>query len=253
MFNLQEHRSDNLTDLFRRELVITEIKQLDDGSFKAQVGDESVCGPLPYIKQCIKEAIRELKRHVWTLWDSLACLADVIAYGQGCNVGNLQNAIFLNSVKRAYLLSSQFSSLRPVTSLLFDILKMDISRISDEHVERFNRMYLSIRMAHYLIMKERYRLQVITRFMSNTKVAQISGPWANLDLPMKERVWEWDDEEDEYFDSRDKAKKEQVRYNPENDKYGFYFIWQDLTRDPYRFEDMKEDSPYKSRHLLTIP
>jgi hypothetical protein len=71
---------------------------------------------------------------------------------------------------------------------------------------------------------------------------------------MEERKWEWDEGEDEYFNSRQKSRREQVRYNPENQtKSGFYYVWQDLSTDPYRFSDMKEDSPYKSRHLLTVP
>ena len=88
--------------------------------------------------------------------------------------------------------------------------------------------------------------------MTLTKEAQISGPWANLDLPMAERVWSWGEDE-EYFDQRSKARKEQVRYNPEYDKQGYFFVWQDLNRDPYSFDDMKTDSPYKSRHMITLP
>jgi hypothetical protein len=90
--------------------------------------------------------------------------------------------------------------------------------------------------------------------MKIRKTAQISGPWANLDLPMKERVWEWDsDGESEYFENRTKARREQTRYNPEYDKQGFFYVWQDFTRDPYSFEDFKKDSPYKSRHQIAIP
>jgi hypothetical protein len=253
MFNLQAYRSENLPDILRRELIVVEIKRLYDGTYTAQIGDESVSGPIAYIRDCIKEAIRELKKHIWSLWDDLAHLADIISNGQGHNVGGLQNALFLHSVKHAYALSLQFTDLRHVSRSLRSIFNSDISNIDGELIHKFNQTYLRIRLSHYLLLREMYRLKVIKCYMRNTKVAQISGPWANLDLPMKERVWEWDDEEEEYFHTRDQAKKEQVRYNPETDKYGFYFIWQDLTRDPYRFEDMEEDSPYKSRHLLCVP
>jgi len=69
---------------------------------------------------------------------------------------------------------------------------------------------------------------------------------------MKERMWEWSEDE-EYFESRTKARQEQTRYNPETTSSGFHFVWQDLSTHPYSFSDMEKDSPYKSRHLLTTP
>ena len=76
---------------------------------------------------------------------------------------------------------------------------------------------------------------------------------------MKERMWEWDDEENEYFSLRDKAKKEDVRYNPESvdgigqGLLGVYYVWQEFRRDPYSWNDRDDESPYPSRPLLNIP
>ena len=109
-------------------------------------------------------------------------------------------------------------------------------------------------------MREIYRTKLLKKYAQLHKVAQISGPWANLDLPMKERVWEFDSEEEEYFDTREKQRKEQVRYNPEYlgagssaTQQGFFYIWQDRNRDPYLFQNRESDSPYKSRLLMNIP
>jgi len=106
---------------------------------------------------------------------------------------------------------------------------------------------------HRLIMSEIYRCLLIDRYLKITKQAQISGPWANLDVPMQERKWEWDDTEEEYFRDRQTSRREQIRYNPENaTSSGFFFVWVDKNRDPYKFEDMATDSPYKSRATMTI-
>ena len=254
MFNLQQYRTENITDILRRELAVLEIYHLQDIQYKAQIGDECVSGSLVHIKEQIKEACNELKKHLWHLWDDLSHLTDIISHASGHNTGGFQNSIFLHSIQHAYSLSSMFSQLQQVKQAIKRVFYCDISDIDNELVEKFNILFLRVRLIHHLILREFYRIRVINCFLRNTKTAQISGPWANLDLPMKERMWEWDDEEEEYFSGREQAIKDQVRYNPENqDVYGFYFIWTDLTRDPYKFEDMAEDSPYKSRHLLTIP
>lgn len=251
MFNLQSHRLDNLSEILRRELAVAQIVR-HKNTYKARIGDETIVGSLQEIQDNIKEAIAELKKHAWGLWDDLAHLCGIIVDSDGQNSRNVQNSIFLHSARHAYLLSSLFSDLKSVTTTIKTVFFVDISTVEDEHVEEFNLLYLRVRLVHYLILREMYRLKLIRCYMRNTKIAQISGPWANLDLPMKERMWEWDDEEDEYFSLRDKAIKEQVRYNPEVDNLGFYFIWTEATRDPYLWTERETESPYKTRSLLNV-
>ena len=172
----------------------------------------------------------------------------------GQNSGSLDNLLFLSAVNKSFELSSIFTDLQLITKTIRQLLDTDIASSDDHLIRHFNDDYLRIQCLHRLIMIELYRKHLVNRYMTITKQAQISGPWANLDLPIEERVWEWDEAEDEYFANRQKSRREQIRYNPENQtKSGFYYVWQDFSRDPYRFEDMKEDSPYKSRHLLTVP
>jgi len=102
-------------------------------------------------------------------------------------------------------------------------------------------------------MTELYRLKLIGRYLSLVKSAQTSGPWANLDLPIKERVWEWDEGEEEYFANREESRKAQTRYNPSYTKDGYYLIWPEPRRDPYRFTDMLEEDPVPHRSLMAIP
>lgn len=253
MYNLKKHAQSNKEDRIGLELGAFDIIKNPDTSYSCKVGDETL--HLTSINECLDQivsGVAELKEHIWEDWQDLANLATIILQNESGNEGGLNNLMFLNAVKKSYLISKVFSDLSDVSKILEQLFDMDAINVNNELIVKFNSKYLRIRLLHCLIMREIYRVKLIRHSFRNTRSAQVSGPWANLDLPMKERVWEWSEDE-EYFDTRTKAKREQTRYNPETNSQGFYYVWQDLTRDPYLFEDMQKDSPYKSRHLLTIP
>lgn len=254
MFNMSKYKTKiDPTDILKMELGALGVIRKQPRGYRLSIGDETI--NVETLEECtdlIQEGLTELKNVLWQKWQDLAHLAIVISGSAGENSGDLSNSLFLYAVKKAYYLSTLFSDLNPVQEELRKLLYSDVAFINEDLVRRFNSLYLQVRLTHYLVMYEIYRLKLIGRYLRLSKTAQVSGPWANLDLPMKERVWDWDEEE-EYQIERAKAKKNQVRYNPETDKYGFYYVWQDLRRDPYRFTDMRENAPYKSRHLLTVP
>ncbi len=253
MYNMRKYqqRSDQV-DLLASELSAFDISRRD-GYYEILIGDERLKSST--IAECqdhINNATNELRQHLWDYWKEIYSLASVILHNDAGNSGSMDNIFFINNVKRAYLLAKRFDDLKPVSDIVEQMFYIDAADIHEDLIEKFNKKFLLTKLLHHLVMREEYRSMLISRYMSVRKQAQISGPWANLDLPMKERVWSAAEDE-EYFENRQKARREQTRYNPENNKMGFYFVWQDLTRDPYSFEDMKKDSPYKSRHLLTIP
>ncbi|MHA2279866.1 MAG: hypothetical protein ACXAC5_03190 [Promethearchaeota archaeon] len=240
--------------MLRIELRAFDIFKSANG-YRLKVGDEYITSlGLNGCLHTLDSGIQEIREHMWESWQDIAALSQRMVRQTGKNSGSLDNLLFLNSTKRAFQLSTSFTDLEDVQKALERLMDSDILHADDHLILHFNTECISVQSLHRLIMTELYRKQLITRLMRMTKQAQISGPWANLDLPMKERIWEWDDGEDEYFDSRRKARREQIRYNPEDaTKNGFYYVWQDLIRDPYRFEDMRKDSPYKSRYLITVP
>ncbi len=254
MFNLKSHNTIDDKDLLRSELKIFDITK-DPNGYDIIIGDEAVV--VKSMSEClelISTALKEIKEHSFECWENLSEFSERIVGSSGQNRGNLDNLLFLHAVKKSISLSSMFSELEPVTQKLKLILDVDIAGVDEHLIKHFNSTYFRIIALHKLIIRELYRQKLIRRYMSLTKQAQISGPWANLDLPMKERVWEWEGEDEEYFDNRTRSRREQIRYNPENaTSEGFYYIWQDLNRSPYLFKDKKEDSPYQSRELLTIP
>ncbi len=253
MFNLKKHSSGiNPTDLLQAELNFMDI-YASGSQCRMLLGDEEVLtNSLHDCTVHVDQAIKELKSHIWNAWSQLSDLARLIPESNSGNRGDLDNLLFLNSVQKSFRLSKQFTDLAHIEKELRALFNIDVAEVTEGLLVQFNHKYLEIRLIHQLIMSEIYRRKVIKQYMKVTKHAQISGPWANLDLPMKERVWEYEEDE-EYFYERQKSRREQTRYNPETNKQGFYFVWQDLTRDPYKFEDMGKDSPYKSRTLMTIP
>lgn len=235
------------------EMRIFGIVDLPDSSFECQIGDETIqAKTIQEVKSSIEAGLKELRRHIYDSWHDLQSVADIIVQNDSTNDGALDNIYFLHSVKSVYRLVTRFTDLTDIARSIRDVLFVDVKNIHTNLINKFNRLFLSIKLTHHLIMREIYRLKLIGKFSSVHKKAQVSGPWANLDLPMKERVWEWSEESD-YMDNRSRARQEQSRYNPEYDQNGFYYVWQDHTRDPYLFDDMKEDSPYKSNSYTSIP
>lgn len=85
----------------------------------------------------------------------------------------------------------------------------------------------------------------------------ISGPFANLDLPMLERKFEWSDIAEEMEGRRSDIRK-QHRYRKGfeyyNDPYGrcgdgHYF--REIRNEPFSWADRATESPYPSRSLLS--
>ncbi len=255
MFNLKSHKITDETELLKAELRAFDIINNTSGGYDVCIGDEVLSAPnLSECCQCINLGLSELKQNLLETWHDLQHVTQKMLREDGQNSGSLDNLLFLSAVKKTFELSSIFTDLKPISKIIRQLLDTDIASSDDHLIRYFNDDHLKIQCLHRLVMIELYRKHLIRHYMNITKLAQISGPWANLDLPMEERKWEWDEAEDEYFANRQKSRREQIRYNPENQtKTGFYYVWQDLNLDPYRFEDRKEDSPYKSRHLLTVP
>ena len=262
MFNLKKHSSGSKpVNLLLAELSSFDIERCAEG-YKAKIGDEEVT--ISSLEECVavvQEGTEELKEHLWEKWKELEYLSEVVAQNNAGNRESIDNILFLNNVKKSYLLSKRFDDLASTSEAIRRLFNIDINSVHNNVIVQFNRAALSVRLLHRLIMSELYRIKLIKKYQQLFKVAGVgkmggvSGPWANLDLPMKERVWEWDSGEEEYFSNREKSRKEQTRYNPEEaeNTNGFFFVWQDLTRSPYTWDKRDTESPYKSRLLIQTP
>lgn len=263
MFNLKSQlhnkkliNSISLNDLLKDELHIHDIIHKNN-HYEILVGDEQfVVNSLDQCKNHLQNGIQELKSTLFDVWGSLKELSSRIVSGAGYNNSSLDNILFIHNVKKTLTFSLMFDQLSDVSEIIRQLLNLDIIHIDTADIVAFNSLFTKIRLLHVLIMSEIYKIKLLDQYASLTKNAQISGPWANLDLPMQERIWPYAEDE-EYFHERAKARRAQTRYNPESVEMagsnGYYFIWNDQTRGPYRFEQISTESPYKHRNLLSIP
>lgn len=79
----------------------------------------------------------------------------------------------------------------------------------------------------------------------------VSGPWSNLDVPMFERVFEYN-ETDDWLRDREKAISDQPRYHPNYDSYGFYLKFLEPRNDAYTWSKRYEEGSYPMRNILNV-
>ena len=249
-FNLSKFAHFDDISLLKAELSTFHICPAING-YDISIGDENLhCPTLADCLKHIEDGIGELKEEIWQCWQDLHNVAQVMLESTSGNEGGLDNVIFLNAVNKSYFLSKAFSELLPVSNILQMLFDANITEIHNNLIIKFNTLYLKIVALNRLILNEIYRTKIIKQWQQLTKQAQVSGPWANVDLPMAERVYPWFEAADE-LQGREDARKKQERYNPEYVN-GFYYVDKDLNRSPYRFEDRQTESPYKSNNYLSI-
>jgi len=218
------------------------------------IKDEPEC-----LSSCENE-IKELKRDLWFLWREMRCICQKMMIEPSINTSSsLNNILFLNNVKRAALFSSVFDDLKDSTSAIRKIFDIDISKIDPWFIDSFNDLYFSIRALHIKVMSETYKLDLIRKSSKNLgecpqKMASVAGPWGQLDLPLEERQFLWEGEQEEYMENRSQSKKQQMRYNPEySQNYGIYYSFTDENRHPYLLTDYDTESPYPHRNTMRFP
>lgn len=104
----------------------------------------------------------------------------------------------------------------------------------------------------------RHKLRVLLSYLQVSKLIKssevdiegVNGWYSNLDLPMKERVFEYSEDEQDFM-SNDKWIKSQPRYNPEyeergdpNGTCGFYYTWWEIANSPYYYSRILEEGIY---------
>jgi hypothetical protein len=191
---------------------------------------------------------------------------DLVSYlkSPGSGVGNESTQrMFANSLK----ILSGYTERFPVLRSYRQILKAYLSHDSESFDERFMSEVIEKQIAldwiNHLVRLNRFRLQLVRAFLkeslAKSVVAQsagVSGPWSNLDLPMRERVWEWSEDDVDFRNesvNRQKALRHQLpeTYNkPLEFEEGF--VWRELRNEPYSFDD-EEENPYPGRSLLRRP
>jgi hypothetical protein len=149
-----------------------------------------------------------------------------------------------------------------ISKAVNNALSRDIQSFSKEQIYKLPDYKISIDWTHRFIT----RLIYIRKLLSYASVGRkhvnkyeiktargISGPWSNLDLPMKERCYPFESEELQGI-SKDKEKQRRYRKGFENyngdGRVSEGHYWREIRNEPYSWSSRGTDSPYPSRNLL---
>lgn len=150
-----------------------------------------------------------------------------------------------------------------IGKVVSDALEKDITQFSSSQMKNFTDLKIAVDWIFRLVSKLSYQQRLLKFYIlgkdkvNMIKVAKgISGPWANLDLPMLERAWKWE-EEDANLRGRDRDIRKQRRYrkgleNYNNDgRVGEGHYWREIRNEPYSWYSRSTESPYPGRNTLT--
>lgn len=213
----------------------------------------------------LKNRIKNNKSTILKIWNEINdyIVSYNIAYKDKLFDSNIEEKyinVFINSLKGLYSLCINFNKLHSfgLVSNLYSCINKDIVYFSSSFVLKIIDYKIVIEWLHHLILRDIYIIDLIKKnsHISNVKTARgTSGPWSNLDLPMKERVYEWDDDGiEEEISGRTQQRKKQERYWAGLEDYNSPrirdgFVWREIRNDPYLFDD-EDENTYPHRNVL---
>ncbi len=252
---------DNWTILLK-ELAYYGIKPLN--ILTCQVIDKEGTIHTQNIKKTIKllkKDIHEQKGVMHSLWNELSS----ILQEQGVEdpiISEVSKKLFIHSLKDMTKFLDCFEELDNSTFVqsVQNALNRDIQSFTLQQISKVPDYKISIDWVHRTICKLNYiktMLSLISMGKKNVlkneiKTARgISGPWANLDLPMEERAFPFGFE----LQQRGRDKRRQRRYwkgfeNYNGPNVGEGHYWRELRNEPYSWADRKDEDPYPYRNLL---
>lgn len=147
----------------------------------------------------------------------------------------------------------------------FDFINLSIRAALDSDIRTFQystmskviEYKLAIEWLSHLISKNLYIKSLIyysqVKEQKQVEAKGVHGPYSNLDLPMKERVFEWADI-DEEVRGRSRDLRNQRRYKMGLENYNDPLInegwtWRELRNEPFLWSK-QEENPYPHRSLL---
>lgn len=160
------------------------------------------------------------------------------------NTEVLKKMHVVDSINKASMSSFDMFSDKTAEDIAFICAKIDIL----EHKVRKTAFIVAglLHISHAL-----KKIAVVTQ---GSGQGSVQGAFSNLDLPMAERWYLWNDVSDEVEGRRDSIRSSR-RYqmgledaDPLSVKEGFY--WRELRNEPYKFDVLYPDSPYPYRSAI---
>jgi hypothetical protein len=260
-------------DMLSKELAIHGVKLLDENfcqlTHKGKVYKVRIDKAIRFIKKQINSNCKLFK----TLWNEVTELLDTCDCQQTTRTSDVKIVnMFVSSINNLYTFASimlqQFPAFREehpklinalekasrIDYIYFSAVTIDTIidyRISLDWVDRKNSILSYVQ--DLLSFASKGNTFVSSKIIKTAR--GISGPWSNMDLPMLERVFSWDDI-DEEMRGRTRDKQTQRRYTKGFDHYnepgvGEGHYWRELRNEPFSWYNKSTDSPYPSRSTLS--
>jgi hypothetical protein len=169
--------------------------------------------------------------------------------------------IFINAIqglKRMLYLYPGLSNFEIIEQAINQCLCKDINQISYNAMCKIIEYKIGLEWVGHIISKNLYIRYLLIEYFRNLKTKHIvakgvHGPFANLDIPMEERIFEWSSISDE-IKGREKQKQNQKRYRNGlegyNDPYvNEGFVWRELKNEPFLW-GKEGENPYPHRNIL---
>lgn len=254
----------NNWEILKRELKYHGIILLNDRRCQVSFEDKTPTnqGIIKTMRQ-IGASIRKRKNLMQELWNDISFVLSKEEGGTNIVDENIRK-IFIHSLKDLlkFLLCFSECDNSYYTNVLKKSLSKDVTMFSKDQIYKIIQYKMSIDWMHRLISKLIYiRKLLYYSLYGEEKInalkkeaTGVSGPWSNLDLPMKERVFPFGQE----LNDRRKDKQRQRRYkkgleNYNNDgRVGEGHYWRELRNEPFSWYDRKYEDPYPSRHSLSM-
>lgn len=249
----------NDLELIKMELAVQGIEPkggdtfyiLDDGK-REQTNAQSILSKLT-------NSIKRYKKLFFEVWGGVVESMSNLSIGSG---NETTQRMFANSLKILLLQTERFPVLTVYNNVVKKIMYQDVAKFNEKFMSDIIDAQVGLDWLNHLIRLDTFKIELLRSYLRKTMeksviaeadIAGIQGPWSNMDLPMKERVWSFAEDQDD-FDAATRRKQQQGRYNlPEtyNDPYHFEegYFWRELRNDPYDPND-DEDNPYPHRDQL---
>ena len=229
--------------------------------FRDSKGNVNTCGIIKSIK-ILNKYIKEQKKVLLSSWEDLEKLLDKKDNEDSLCDTKMVN-LFIHSLKdlSKYLLCFEGMEQSRFFYIIENVLNRDIQSFNKNQINTLPDYKIIIDWTTRLIQRLLYiRKLLIFVSLGQRGIAKnvakeargISGPWANLDLPMEERAYPFEDEE---LTGRDKDKERQRRYTKGMENYhepgvGEGHYWREIRNEPFSWWDRADEDPYPHRALL---
>lgn len=172
-------------------------------------------------------------------------------------IDELRVKLFLHSLKRFCNLFELITS-QDISRIY---LQKDLSEYGKDVLEKIPDYLMSLDLLFRSCSIQRYKIKLLRCARAGERkcninkyklAAGVNAPWGRLDLPLLERVFPYNDIEEEMQGKRDDIKRQHrykkgfEHYNDPSGRVGEGHYWRELRNEPFMWTDRFSDSPYVS-------